>query len=213
MHPLIIFLNFIYSLIIFKPGHGSTPHLCHNPITIGANIVNAINQITSQEIDSKERSIISIGQFCSGETHNVIPENGIIKGSIRTITPNTAEKIKNRIASIAEGNAKIFESEIKVEFECVGDLTWNHPQPTKIVQKVAEKFFKIVNRDLPFMASEDFSFYQREIPGCFFILGCGDALHQESVHTSVYDFNDKAIPLGIEMYIRILEEKFNLKLI
>lgn len=63
------------------------------------------------------------------------------------------------------------------------------------------------------MASEDFSFYQKEIPGCFFILGCGDDEHKSYLHTSIYDFNDKSIPIGVEMYIRIFEEKFNLKLI
>ncbi len=137
----------------------------------------------------------------------------MIKGTIRTITPNTAENIKSRITSIAEGNAKIYGSQVNIKFDCTGDLTWNHPQPTKLVQKVARKFFQVVNHDLPFMASEDFSFYQKEIPGCFFVLGCGDAQHQGYVHTSAYDFNDKAIPIGVEMYIRILEEKFNLKLI
>lgn len=157
--------------------------------------------------------MVTIGQFCCGQTHNVIPENGIIKGTIRTITPNTADNIKNRIIAIAEGNAKIYDSEVKLKFECPGDLTWNHPQPTKVVDKVVSKYFKCVNHDLPFMASEDFSFYQKVIPGCFFILGCGDKDHQGFLHTPYYDFNDKAIPIGVEMYIRILEEKFNLKLL
>ncbi len=157
--------------------------------------------------------MVTLGQFCCGQAHNVIPENGEIKGTIRTITPNTAEKIKNRILAIAEGHAKIYDSEVKVIFDCPGDLTWNHPVPTKLVEKVAKKFFQVANNDLPLMASEDFSFYQKQVPGCFFMLGCGDPEHTSYLHTSVYDFNDKAIPVGVEMYVRILEEKFNLKLI
>lgn len=137
----------------------------------------------------------------------------MIKGTVRTITPNTSENIKSRILAITEGHSKIYGSEVIVKFDCPGYLTWNHPEPTKLAEKVANKFFKVVNNDLPLMASEDFSFYQRKIPGCFFMLGCGDAEHTSYLHTSVYDFNDKAIPVGVEMYIRILEEKFNLKLI
>jgi len=187
--------------------------LCHNPITIGANIVNSLNQITSQEVDSKDRSVVSLGQFSCGETHNVIPENGIIKGTIRTITPNTSEIIKKRIIEISEGHSKIHNSEVKVRFDCAFDLTWNHPEPTKLVENLAKNYFTLVNHDLPLMASEDFSFYQKNIPGCFFMLGCKDQEHSGNLHTSIYDFNDKAIPIGVEMYIRILEEKFNLKLI
>jgi len=155
---------------------------------------------------------VTIGSFCCGQTHNVIPDNGLILGTIRTITANTPDEIKNRIVAISEGHAKIHDSKVEVKFECPGDLTWNYPEPTKLVEKVAAKYFKLVTNDLPFMASEDFSFYQKKIPGCFFMLGCGDAEHFKNLHTSVYDFNDKSIHIGVEMFIRILEEKFNLKL-
>ena len=196
-----------------RGGHGSTPHLCHNPIQIGTNIINALHQITSQEIDSKDRCVLTVGQFTCGSTFNVIPETGKIQGTCRTITPNTADKIKKRIQEISEGMAKIYHSDVKVSFTCPGDLTYNHEKQTKIVQNVAEKYFSLKTNDLPLMASEDFSFYVKKIPGCFFILGCGDKEHNRYLHTSYYNFNDKAIPVGVEMYIRILEEKFNLKLL
>jgi amidohydrolase len=199
--------------IIGRGGHGSTPHLCSNPIQIGTNIINALHQITSQEIDSKDRCVLTVGQFTSGSTFNVIPETGKIQGTCRTITPNTADKIRKRIQEISEGFAKIYNSDVKVTFTTPGDLTINYEKQTKLVEKVANKYFTLKNNDLPLMASEDFSFYVKKIPGCFFILGCGDKDHHRYLHTSYYDFNDKAIPIGVEMYIRILEEKFNLKLL
>ncbi len=156
---------------------------------------------------------MTIGSFCCGQTHNVIPDNGLILGTIRTITANTADEIKNRIVAISEGHAKIHDSKVEFKFESTGLLSWNYPEPTKLVEKVAAKFFKLVTNDMPFMVSDDFSFYQNEIPGCYFVLGCGDAEHNKNVHTRLYDFNDKSIPIGVEIYIRILEEKFDLKLI
>lgn len=199
--------------IIGKGGHGSTPHLCHSPITIGANIVNSINQITSQEIDSKNRCVVTIGQFQAGSSGNVIPESALIKGSVRTIIPGTADEIVNKIKKISEGHSKIYDSKVETNFIVPGELTWNHPKPTQLVEKVVNKYFKLCTNDLPIMASEDFSFYQKHIPGCFFMLGCQDEGHKEYLHTSLFDFNDKSIPIGVEMCIRIVEEKFNLKLI
>lgn len=199
--------------IIGRGGHGSTPHLCHNPIQIGTNIINALHQITSQEIDSKERCVLTVGQFTSGSTFNVIPETGKIQGTCRTITPGTADKIKTRIQEICEGMGKIYHSDVKVTFTCPGELTYNYEAQTKIVQKVADKYFTLKTNDLPLMASEDFSFYVKKIPGCFFILGCGDETHDRYLHTSYYNYNDRATPVGVEMYIRILEEKFGIKLI
>jgi amidohydrolase len=211
--PIMAKVDVFEIIINAKGGHGSTPHLRWSPITIGSNIINALNQVTSQEIDSNERSVMTIGQFTSGNTYNVIPETGTIRGTIRTLTKGTSEKIIKRIYQIAEGQAKIYSSDVVVKFDEPGELTWNHPDPTNYARKAAEKYFTVKTEGLPVMASEDFAFYQKIIPGCFFMLGCGDEEHTAYLHTSVYDFNDKAIMTGVEMYIRILEEKFNLKLL
>jgi len=211
--PIMAKVDVFEIIIKAKGGHGSTPHLCHSPITIGANIILALNQVTSQEIDSNERCVMTIGQFTSGNTYNVIPETGNIRGTIRTLTKGTSEKIIKRIYEITKGNAEIYNSEILVKFDEPGELTWNHPDPTKFVRKAAEKYFSAKTEGLPVMASEDFAFYQKIIPGCFFMLGCRDDEHTGYLHTSVYDFNDKAIMTGVEMYIRILEEKYDIKLL
>ena len=102
---------------------------------------------------------------------------------------------------------------MKVKFINHGDITVNWEKQTKLVEKVAEKYFVLKTNDLPAMASEDFSFYVKEIPGCFFMLGCADKEHDKYLHTAYYDYNDRSTPVGVEMYIRILEEKFNLRLL
>jgi len=196
-----------------KGGHSSTPHKCCSPINTGAQIITAINQIPSQEIDSKDRCAIGLGCFSAGETFNVIPDKGVIKGTIRSVTDDVGDKIFNRITEVSQSIGALNKCKVEVVNQLSTISTVNHKEPTELVERLAEKYFKIETHDLPLMASEDFSYYLKEVPGCFFMLGGWDESHKEYVHTSKYDFNDLSIPYGVEMFIRIVEEKASINLI
>ena len=196
-----------------KGGHSSVPHLCCSPINTGAQIITAINQIPSQEINSKDRNSIGIGCFSAGNTFNVIPDKAVIKGTIRSVSDETGAKIYNRIAEVSQAIGTMNKCRVEVVNEMSNCCTVNHEKPTELVERLAVKYFKKQTHDLPVMASEDFSFYLKKVPGCFFMLGTQDENHKEFPHTSKYDFNDLSIPIGVEMFIRILEEKASVKLI
>jgi N-acetylcysteine deacetylase len=140
-----------------KGGHSSTPHKCCSPINTGAQIISAINQISSQEIDSQERNVIGIGSFQSGNTFNVIPETGVIKGTIRSLKNEIGDQIINRIKKVSESIADMNKSEVKVNTNVLGNCTVNHTEPTKLVEKIASKYFKVETHDLPLMASENYT--------------------------------------------------------
>ena len=196
-----------------KGGHSSTPHKCCSPINTGVQIINAINSISSQEIDSQDRNVVGIGTFQAGNTFNVIPETGIIKGTIRSIKNEVGDQIINRIKDLSESIGTMNRSQVSVNSNVLGNCTVNHVEPTELIEKIAKKYFKLETHDLPLMASEDFSYYLEKTPGCFFMLGVADETHKEYLHTPKYDFNDKGIPYGVEMFIRIIEEKFGVNLI
>jgi amidohydrolase len=204
-----------YITITGTGGHGSTPHKCNNPISIGSLIIQLLNQITSQQIDSKERCVVTVGSFRSGEAHNVIPEKAVIKGTFRSFSHENTDNLIKKISWICEGAEKLYNAEsIKVDFDTkTGDVTFNHKNPTAVVNKVASEYFIVSSKGLPVMGSEDFSFYQNKIPGCFFYLGGGDETHDKNIHSPYFDFNDKSIPIGVEMFIRIIEEKSSCNLI
>ena len=95
----------------------------------------------------------------------------------------------------------------------MGSCTTNHEIPAKLVEKIASTHFTVCTHDLPVMASEDFAYYLEKTPGCFFFLGTGDDEHTGYLHTDTYDFNDKSISYGVEMFIRIIEVKAKVQLI
>ena len=192
-------------------GHGSAPYLCKSPITTGTELVQKINQITSQKINSENRCVVSIGCFKSGEVGNVIPEKGNIKGTLRYFDDDTANKIKDEIQTCCSGIGATNKSNIKVDFTDPGVVTFNNKTLTDnvVLPALQNSNLKIVDHDLPVTASEDFSFYLRIIPGVFMMLGCKDSEHQEYLHTPTYNYNDKSTIYGVEVYLRIIEKKLN----
>lgn len=75
--------------------HSSTPYLAVDPILIGAEIVTNLHHIVARNVSPLENVVISIGEFCSGKTANVIPETARIQGSVRTNDPKNRLAVKN----------------------------------------------------------------------------------------------------------------------
>jgi amidohydrolase len=191
-----------------KGGHSGYPYLANNPIVIANQICNSINQIMTYDISSKDQAVICITSIQAGEAYNVIPDTAIVKGSFRTLSREVREKIGNRISDICKGAELSYNAKIDVNINSDhGIETVNSKGATKVVTDIANKYFKIGNEDLPSMASEDFSFYLVKVPGCYFMIGSRDEKHIIGVHNPEFDFNDKCIEIGLEMYIRIIEVK------
>lgn len=148
--------------VIGKGGHGSLPHLCKSPISIGIEIIEKLNQIPSQMIDSSKRCVVSIGSFKSGEAGNVIPERALIKGTVRTLDNDTQKLIQDKITSICKKIA--VDSIVNVNLIDGGPVTYNNPELTNnvVIPAIQKSGFKIVTDGLPQMGSEDFSFYQEK---------------------------------------------------
>lgn len=197
-----------------KGGHGSAPHLTNNPISTGIEIIQKINQITSQNIDSTLRSVVSITAFNSGSTCNVIPNQATILGSIRTFSNLAENQIKEKISYICEKIAKLNSCEVVVNIRNTGIVTYNDE---KLVNEVCipalqrSKFDWVIGEESMF--SEDFSYYQKEIPGVFVNIGCKDENHNAFNHTGDYNYNDLTTPYGVEYFVRIVEEKAGVNLI
>ena len=86
----------------------------------------------------------------------------------------------------------------------------NHKNETQHVIRIAKANFgeeKVKGDDLPLTASEDFSFFLKEIPGCFYILGIKRAEMKYSLHTSYFDYNDSMIASGGLLFVRIAEDR------
>ena len=193
-------------------GHSSMPQLGRDTITIGAEIVQAIQAIISRKISSGSGAVVSVTEFISNGQRNVLPGETILKGDVRTRLPDDRKKIELYLNQIASGIAKAHDIEIDVFFETEFVETVNHTIPTEAVLKTAKRSGLKTNECEPMSFSEDFSHFSNSVPGCFLLLGNGtDGANNKPLHSSDYDFNDALLPIGSDFWASLAKNRLSIE--
>ncbi len=195
-------------------GHAAQPHKTVDPIVIGAQIITALQTLVSRFSRPTDPVVLSITNFNGGTgAHNIIADTAKMTGSLRTYDQSLRMALKDKIETTARGVAQAMGGDIDYIFHLVLDPTVNDPQTTAFCVEVAQKIFGAhnVNPDVdPSMGGEDFGRMMSDIPGCYIWMGQGESdpasMHNQGLHTPRYDFNDSIIPLGVEYWVRLVEE-------
>ncbi|KAJ8561890.1 hypothetical protein ON010_g7788 [Phytophthora cinnamomi] len=197
-------------------GHGSAPQQCVDPILAGSAVVQALQSVVSRSLSPMDTAVVSVTQFRGGDANNVIPSSAYLAGTIRDFDLQIAEKIKSRVATLVHSTCAAYGATASVHFLDGYAPVINPPVETRNVQQVAMDMGLFVSEEgLPLMAAEDFSYFLQERKGCYFFLGTkepGDAEKTRALHSNHFDFNDKAIPVGIRLFLGILQSRFNCEL-
>ncbi|NNM75255.1 M20 aminoacylase family protein [Enterovirga aerilata] len=188
-----------------RGGHAAHPHKCVDTLLVAAQIVVALQSVAARNVDPLESAVVSVCSFKSGDTYNVIPQHATLLGTVRTLKPEVQDLVEARISEIAGSVAAAFGATAAVDYARGYPVTFNHPEQTEFMAKVAETVGTGVKRDVPpQMGAEDFSYMLQERPGAYIFLGNGDSAQ---CHHPAYDFNDNAIPYGVSLWARIIEER------
>jgi len=187
-------------------GHSSMPQLGQDTISIGAEFIQAIQTIISRKMASGSGAVISVTEFITDGTRNVLPGETILKGDVRTRHPDDRQKIETYLNQISRGLASAHDVDIDVVFETEFIETINHVNPTETVFKTArEQGYGFTNCE-PMSFSEDFAHFSNIVPGCFFLLGNGtEGSHGKPLHSSNYDFNDALLSIGANFWASLAE--------
>jgi amidohydrolase len=158
--------------------HAAMPWRGIDPITVGAQIVTGLQTIVSRQMNiAKEPSIVTVGVFHAGVRHNIIPDEAKMEGTIRTFNEPQRDEIHGHVKRIAEMIAASGGAKAHVHIHRRYDVTVNDPALTDwsvpVLGRIAgEANVKVVDK---VCGSEDFSFYQKKVPGFFYFLGCTPA--------------------------------------
>lgn len=192
-----------------RGAHGAMPQNGVDPIVIGSQIVTALQSLVSRSKDPIETAVISITMFHAGAAFNVIPEEAVLSGTVRTFNPDVQDMIEAGMKRIAEGIASGMGGSADVDFRRGYPATVNHDAQTQLAADVAGGIVgpENVRDDVdPTMGGEDFAFMLNEKPGCYLWLGQGGGASSENVHHPQYDFNDSVLPIGASVLARLVEE-------
>jgi amidohydrolase len=187
-----------------RGGHAAHPNKCVDTLLVASQIVVALQSIASRNVDPLESAVVSVCSFKAGDTYNVIPQHATLLGTVRTLKPEVQDQVEARISAIATSVAAAFGATATVEYARGYPVTFNHPEQTDFMANVAETVGTGVKRDVPpQMGAEDFSYMLNERPGAYIFLGNGDSAQ---CHHPAYDFDDTAIPYGVSLWAKIIEE-------
>lgn len=189
--------------------HAAQPHLGRDPIAAAGYLITLLQTIVSRKLDPLDPAVVSITSIHGGEAWNVIPDKVQMRCNIRSFSEGVAATIGNEIQSLCLQTANGFGVNIEAVLPegCIPyPATINHPAQVDIAVDAAKAATDagLVNADMkPTMAAEDFGFLLRKVPGAFMFIGNGDSA---SLHSSEYDFDDKAIPFGVAYWRNLVKK-------
>jgi len=190
-----------------RGGHAAQPHKTIDPIFIGSQLVGSLQAIAARNADPVRSIVISVTRFDAGTTHNIIPDQATLWGTVRTLSEETRDLAETRIRQIVEGIVGAHGAEAEIDYERKCPVTVNHDRETEHAVAVATEVAGASNVDAnvdPTMAGEDFAFMLKKRPGAFIFIGNGDTA---ALHNPHYDFDDEAISYGISYWVRLAEHR------
>ncbi|NNM18120.1 MAG: amidohydrolase [Croceitalea sp.] len=186
-----------------KQSHGSQPWSGVDPILISAKIIDGLQTIISREANlTNEAAVITVGKIKSGVRFNIIPESAEMIGTIRTLDYDMKDHINKRMKEMVATIAKAYGGEATCEIKDATDITFNDPDlvakmlPT--LQRAAGADNVVIQKAVT--GAEDFSYFQREVPGFYFFLGGMTPGTTESYphHTPDFKIDDAGMLLGVK---------------
>ena len=187
--------------------HGAMPELGVDPINIAAHIYLALQEITTREVSATKPAVVTIGKFSGGEAANIIPEEVIMEGTIRSLDKEAGEFIFKRMNDIVVSTAKMFRGEAElIELSSVPPLTNDTDLAKEITSYLKDLLGEksVVLFEGGGMGSEDFASYSYEVPSVYLMLGAGtkqeNSLYGEAMHNPKVVFNEDILVTGAAMH-------------
>ncbi|MBV8458429.1 MAG: amidohydrolase [Acetobacteraceae bacterium] len=175
-----------------RSGHAALPHLSRDPMIAAAHLLLALQSIVARETSPLDAAVISVCTVEAGTAANQIPDEAVMRGTMRSLRPEVRDATDAAMRRVAAGVAQTFGVEIDVGIRHSMGVTFNRKEEADVSARAAIAAGLAVRRDLPpAMTGEDFSWYLAEKTGAFVWIGNGDSA---GLHNAAYDYNDAILP-------------------
>ena len=183
-----------------KGGHGGMPHLSVDPILIASHIVTSLQTVLSREIAPTQPAVMGFGTIHGGTAFNVVSDQVELTGTVRTLDDSVREFILRRAEEIASAVAEGLRGEAQFQHVRGAPAVVNDAEVAELVADVAAEVIgrqNVVTIPPP-QVGDDASFFLKEAPGCYFLVGCSNALRgiTASHHNAQFDIDEDSLPLA-----------------
>jgi len=186
-----------------RGGHAARPHEASDPIAAAAQLVNALYLYIPRVTDSQDAVVVTIGQISGGEHANVIPEQVVLRGTLRTLDRLVRRKTMEHLCRIADAVGQTTQTKIEVHFGLGCKSVVNDCEVTGVLRHAAREVVGdegLVDIARPSMGSEDFAFYVDQVPGAMIRLGStSERVRGTGLHTQTFDIDEEALRIGAKV--------------
>jgi amidohydrolase len=190
--------------------HGSSPHDGVDAVYVGSQVVAALQALAAREVDARRSLVVSVGSFHAGNRWNIIADEAVLEGTVRTLDTETWSSMPERFERVVKGICEANRATYELRYERIAPPVENHPQLTGFA---TESLGRSLGPDRvletpPIMASEDFAFFQQQVPGVFLFLGVANEAEgwTDYVHTPTFRPDERAIVTGVTAVASLLAD-------
>lgn len=192
-----------------RGGHGSVPHLCIDPLVIGAEMVMALQNVVARNIDPLKAPVLTVATFQAGDSYNVIPDSARLAGTVRTHDAQVREQVQHLMQRILSGVAAAHGADCDIRWQEGYAVGNNHPEACGIAIDAIHRHFAdgtLTMADAPLFGSEDFSSYQQKVPGAFLFIGCGNEEKgaTRGLHNPNFRIDEDALAVGVKAHVALV---------
>ncbi len=196
-----------FEIVIEGQGtHAADPHLGVDAVVVAAHVLTALQSIVSRQISPLESAVLSVGKIVSGSAHNVIAQTAHMSGTVRTFNEALRAEMPRRITQLIEGVAMAFGATARLEYRYQYPVLVNAPEMSDLVRGAAERVLgaEHVVTAAATMGAEDMAYFQREVPGCYFLIGSANPSKglDKPHHHPQFDIDEDALPVGVQVIVQ-----------
>lgn len=188
-----------------KGGHGSSPQTAIDPIVTAAQLICALQTVVSRRAAPQSAALLTVGTVHSGTQFNIIPDEAVLTGCIRSLDPVTEQVLHQELIRVSQGVGMATGAECVVETRKIAELLNNSPAMAadfvRVVRETAgEDTVYLATKGVMF--SEDFSYYANRIPGFMFGLGVRNPEKGAAypLHNNHFNLDEDVLPLGAGLF-------------
>ncbi|MBC8318541.1 MAG: amidohydrolase [Desulfobulbaceae bacterium] len=189
-----------------KGGHAAKPHETIDCIVVASLLVMSIQTLVSREVNPSFPTVVTVGQITGGSAANVIADQAVLRGTIRTTHLDSREKIILGLQRMVRAMEDLYNAKATIELIPGYPPIINNPAAATIARTAARQTVGkegLKKQPYPSLGGEDFSFYLHKVPGCMVRFGAKkDGLANVAAHSPRFDFNEDVLPIGAEFLAR-----------
>ncbi|MFL6274153.1 MAG: M20 family metallopeptidase [Blastocatellia bacterium] len=191
-----------------KKSHGAQPQMGVDAIVVAAECITALQTIHSRRIDPLEPLVITIGTIKGGDRNNIIADEVQMTGTMRAFSEEVRQRAQQLMRDTLQNVTAAYGATFDLKFDGSNPVTYNDP---RLVEETLPTLRRIVgDKNLiapkPFMPAEDFSEYQKIVPGFFYFLGVGNKARGITAawHTAEFDVDEESLVVGVKVMAGVL---------